>query len=386
MKILILDDNKDARYLLQSLLQNAGYPVLEAANGKSALELLAEEEVDLIISDILMPVMDGFQFCRIVKKDIQLRKIPFVFYTATYLTEKDKQFALSLGADKYLKKPMEPENLLQTVDELMACYKKGEYHPQQPDLRSEEEVFKQYNERLIKKLEDKVLELESEIRKRRKTEEDLQKAIQEKELLLLELYHRTKNNMQVIISMLHMRSNLIDKENRLEIIKDIENKIRTMALVHQKLYESKDLSQVNLKNYFTGLVDLLIQCYFSDEQSHEIKLELEDINVLIDVAIPFGLILNELLTNAIKHAFPDNRKGVIEIKLTENEDKQLILEVNDNGIGVEPDFITNSLKNHGLNTAHGLIIHQLRGQLDFRVDNGLQMKVTIEHEHYAKRV
>ena len=116
--ILIADDNKDNLYLLQSMLASSGYTVVMATNGAEALEKARKSPPDLIISDILMPVMDGFSLCNAWEKDPALKDIPFVFYTGTYTDPKDEQFALSLGADRFIVKPKEPELFLKIVADL----------------------------------------------------------------------------------------------------------------------------------------------------------------------------------------------------------------------------------------------------------------------------
>ncbi|MCX7914548.1 MAG: response regulator, partial [Thermodesulfovibrionales bacterium] len=116
MKILIVEDNTDSRVLLEKMLKSRGYDVLSASNGVEALEKISLSMPDLIISDILMPEMDGFELCRRIKTDENLSHIPFVFYTATYVDEKDERLALSLGASRFLIKPMEPDVFLSIIE------------------------------------------------------------------------------------------------------------------------------------------------------------------------------------------------------------------------------------------------------------------------------
>ena len=119
MTILIVDDNEKNLYQLQTLLAGSGYQVVTAANGAEALDQARRNPPDLIVSDILMPVMDGFALCREWKKDERLRQIPFIFYTATYTDERDREFALSLGAERFLVKPEEPEVFIRTIREVI---------------------------------------------------------------------------------------------------------------------------------------------------------------------------------------------------------------------------------------------------------------------------
>ncbi len=174
MKVLIVDDKSENRYFLESLLKGSGYEVSSAGNGKQALEMLNMSEHDLVISDILMPVMDGFELCRRIKEDEKFNKIPFIFYTATYTEKKDEEFGLSLGASKFLIKPQEPEVFLKIVKDTVDDVQSGKIKSDKKHLDNEEEVFKLYNERLVSKLEKKMLELEEEIKSRQKIEKEIQ--------------------------------------------------------------------------------------------------------------------------------------------------------------------------------------------------------------------
>jgi PAS domain S-box-containing protein len=174
--ILIVDDYKLNRYMLAAMLKGNGYRVTTAVNGVMALEAAAADPPDLIISDILMPDMDGFALCRHWQKDPKLKNIPFIFYTATYTDPKDEEFALSLGADRFIVKPQEPEVLLRLIEEVRECPPSPQREPQ-PD---ETVYFKEYNEALIRKLESKLAELqetnralENEIAERERVEEKL---------------------------------------------------------------------------------------------------------------------------------------------------------------------------------------------------------------------
>jgi response regulator RpfG family c-di-GMP phosphodiesterase len=162
MRILIVDDLEENLYLLEILLKENGYKVIPAKNGVEALSKLRKESIDLIISDILMPRMDGFQLCRECKKDESLKKIPFIFYTATYTDKEDEKFALGLGAERFIIKPQEPDIFIKILKEVIEEYKEGLFvvAASKEPIKEEEIYLAQYNERLIKKLEKKVLDLE----------------------------------------------------------------------------------------------------------------------------------------------------------------------------------------------------------------------------------
>jgi len=179
MKTLIVDDKAENLYLLERLLKKSGHEVVTAKNGKEALGKMREDDFGLVISDILMPVMDGFQLCLEVRADDRLKDVTFVFYTATYTDKKDEELALKMGADKFIRKPMEPAQFMEIIQEMMqhTDQLKGEHT--KPDLEEEREDLKLYSERLVNKLEKKMFQLEAEIVERKQIEEDLRQSQQD---------------------------------------------------------------------------------------------------------------------------------------------------------------------------------------------------------------
>ncbi len=214
-RVLVVDDIQQNRYLLGMTLNAKGYEVISTKNGAEALEAAAKSRPDLIISDILMPVMDGFELCRRVKQNPDLNKIPFIFYTATYTDPRDEKLALSLGADRFIIKPQMPEVLLQTVDEVLEENRNKE---EKPRRRGPEEVvlLKEYNEALFRKLEEKVLDLEADIAQRKVMEEREEKAlVQLEENLerLAALNDQIRNPLSIIVAQIRLieRSEATDK-------------------------------------------------------------------------------------------------------------------------------------------------------------------------------
>jgi putative nucleotidyltransferase with HDIG domain len=174
LKILVVDDNADSRTILRQTLESDGYTVMTAQDGEEALKLAREAPPDMIISDILMPVMDGFQLCRQCKDDDRLAGIPFVFYSASYTDRQDEEFGLSMGAVRFIVKPMDPDNFLKTVKEILRDYEKGLLSPAAEAENKDEDTFlKGYSARLIRQLEKKVEDLEASNQALRRSEAEL---------------------------------------------------------------------------------------------------------------------------------------------------------------------------------------------------------------------
>ena len=194
-RILIVDDKDENRYLLQALLQGSGYEVFTAVHGADALEKARQDPPDLIISDILMPVMDGFELCRAWMKDERLQSIPLIFYTATYTDERDRKFALSLGALHFIVKPAEPDDFMAVIH---GVFQSGEHPTAAPagtpaEAPEEESVYlRQYNEVLIRKLESKMEQLE-------KLNQDLEKKVAQRTAQLKDSLERMEELNRVFV-------------------------------------------------------------------------------------------------------------------------------------------------------------------------------------------
>src|SRR5690349_18029180 len=185
-KIFIVDDQEQNLYLLKTLLRGHGYQVMEATNGVLALELARINPPDLIISDMLMPVMDGFSLCQEWKKDEMLRNIPFVFYTATYTDPTDEELALRLGATRFIIKPVETDKFISILEQVIAEAESGKLTVPPEAFQEELTYYRLYNESLIRKLEDKMLQLEvvnraleQDILQRKQADEEITRLFEE---------------------------------------------------------------------------------------------------------------------------------------------------------------------------------------------------------------
>lgn len=192
MNVLIADDNHENLYLLEMILRGEGYEVLSAHDGQEALDLLKLSPVDMVISDILMPRMDGFQLCRAIRDDEKSRNIPFIFYTATYTSDKDREFALSLGADRFLLKPDDIERLGEAIRDVIA----SRNNITERTCANEAEFFRQYADVLFRKVEKKASDLkEAKISKElvAKNYQMLEEEVRKRTLELESTFHQLKN-------------------------------------------------------------------------------------------------------------------------------------------------------------------------------------------------
>ncbi|MCB1177940.1 MAG: sensor histidine kinase, partial [Leptospiraceae bacterium] len=217
-----------------------------------------------------------------------------------------------------------------------------------------------------------------DITKYKEAEKVIKESLDEKELLIKELYHRTKNNMQVISSMLAMKSLLVDNPAVKELIRDMSSRISAMALVHEKLYKAKDLSKMEIQSYINDLVSSIKKSFQPIIKDIEFQLNIQETYLSIDTAIPCGLIINELLTNCIKHAFPNNQKGRISIELEKNSENQIHLIVKDDGIGIPESIDLDNSTSFGLQAVVGLVEHQMGGKLDLIRENGTTFQIILK--------
>lgn len=205
----------------------------------------------------------------------------------------------------------------------------------------------------------------------RESEEAVRRSLREKETLLQEVYHRTKNNMQVIASLLEMQALISEDEGTRGVMREMVGRIRSMALVHKKLYESKDLSRIDLGEYVEDLTAGIRSGFLDDRKGIEIRVDADrGIVSLLDAAIPCGLALNELVVNAVKHAFPGGRGGLIRVRLGRRDDGMIEMRVEDDGIGLPPGFDAERDGRLGLRTVVSLIEYQLHGSVEYRTGEG----------------
>ncbi|HEY9597649.1 MAG TPA: histidine kinase dimerization/phosphoacceptor domain -containing protein, partial [Cyanophyceae cyanobacterium] len=220
-----------------------------------------------------------------------------------------------------------------------------------------------------------VLGTAQDITERKLAEAQLKASLQEKELLLKEVHHRVKNNLQVISSLFSLQSQYIDNPEILSLLMESKNRIRAMALIHEKLYQSWTFAKIDFASYIQTLTRNLFASYNISSNRISLCLDVSDVSLTLDDAIPCGLLINELVSNALKHAFPNQQSGEISLQFSLNSDDHFILTVKDNGVGLPPDFTLEQTNSLGMLLVKALSL-QLRGHLETQNDNGAVFKVT----------
>lgn len=224
------------------------------------------------------------------------------------------------------------------------------------------------NSRLYNTAQDEIIaHTQAEVRTRT--------ALNEKETLLKEVHHRVKNNLQIISSLLNLQSNQITDQKTRDVLRESQNRVRAMALIHEKLYQSYDLAQIDFAAYLKGLANFLAQSYRDNSSKVYVHTNAQNVKLEIDTAIPCGLIVNELVSNSLKYAFPENKAGEIEISCEQPSSGDYILLVRDNGIGLPPGFDLEKSSTLGIKLVSSLV-QQLRGTMVIDNENGVCYKIS----------
>jgi PAS domain S-box-containing protein len=198
----------------------------------------------------------------------------------------------------------------------------------------------------------------------KRAEAQIRASLLEKENLLREIHHRVKNNMQVVSALLVLQSKKTKDRKILEMFRDSEHRIKTMALIHEKLYQSRSFGTIDLAEYLTRLIQYLFRSYEERSAGVTLDLDVREISLDIDTALPCSLIINELVSNSLKYAFPDGKGGKISIRVTKDEGPVYTLEIRDDGIGLPADLDLETTETLGLRLVHGLAVSQLGGSIE----------------------
>lgn len=341
ISVLFVDDNETIRKLYRRILEKHVNHLYIAEDGSHGLELYQKHKPDLVITDMVMPVMNGLEMVKEIKKIAPDAK----FVVMSAYSEKDSFVeSIHLGVDGYLMKPVEAKKLLSLIDEFAGIT-------------------------LMK------WELERKEKKRQEAEEYLKKSLAEKDVLLREVHHRVKNNMQIISSILSMQSRNIEDPRLKDVLQESQNRIRSMALIHENLYNHKSLANIMFSSYVKSLCGNIARTYANQQAHVQFDYQMDDAYLPMDIAIPCGLIINELISNSFKYAFANQPKGVISIHFENRENNQFQLTVADNGGGIPDEVNINKTKSLGMKIIRKLA-QQIDGELQHDFSNGTKFTIT----------
>ncbi|MCX6683894.1 MAG: PAS domain S-box protein [Methanoregula sp.] len=273
-------------------------------------------------------------------------------------------------------------NILDPTGKVMATIAQGR---DITERKAAEEAIRTIGEDLERKVAERTsdlsdinLDLITEIEIRLDAEKQLNKTVGEKDVLLREVHHRVKNNLQIIISLLNLQSRYITDETTRSAFRECQSRVRAMALVHEKLYQSTDLTKLDLNNYLKFLGDNLFQFLGMKGKGITLTMDIRDIFLAIDTAIPVGLMINELISNSLKHAFPDGRKGNITLVI-QREDHTLTILFQDNGVGIAEGFDWRNAESLGLRLVISLV-EQLQGTIELDRKTGTMFTIFVKEK------
>lgn len=253
------------------------------------------------------------------------------------------------------------------------------------DLEKQRESLKIYAAELETRVHERTVELTlsnenlvREVSERKAAEEKVLASLYEKEILLKEIHHRVKNNLQIISSLLSLQSEKIKDTSTLRALRDSQARVRSMALIHQKLYQSKNLAKIEFGEYVQSLSRDLFRSYQRTLGDIQLKIQADEVLLDLDYAVPCGLILNELMTNALKYAFPNGRNGTLQVELRAGDDHTISLRVTDDGVGLPEDLDIANIKSLGLQLINGLT-KQMNGRLEVGNSAGTDIHVSFKY-------
>ena len=206
--------------------------------------------------------------------------------------------------------------------------------------------------------------------------------LQDKDMLMKEIHHRVKNNLMIISSLLSLQSRYIEDEATREIFKESQSRAKSMALIHERLYRSKDLKSIDFPDYIRSLTRDIFSTYVTSRGRVQLQLDVQDVMVDVNSAVPLGLIINELVTNSLKYAFPDDQEGTIRINF-HGEGDEYVLEVSDDGIGIPGDFDIEKSNSLGMLLVNSLT-SQIQGELELKRDHGTTFTIKFREDKFKE--
>lgn len=350
VNILLVDDDIRNLDVLESVLTMPDYRLFRARSADEALLALVREEFAVIVLDVRMPDLSGYELAQMIKRRKRTQHVPIIFLTAYYGEDEDVLQGYGAGAVDYLSKPVNPLILRSKVAVLVDLFRKTR-------------ILETMNRAMEAEIEERLAQLKA--------------SLHEKDTLLREVHHRVKNNLQIVSSLIDLQAARQKGRDVQALFRDARDRVRSMALVHEKLYQSEDLAQTELGTYTKNLMKELFQAHGEVSSKIRLNMQLEPVRLPVDRAIPCGLILNELATNSLKHAFIGRQEGLIEICLTCIDNRSVRLVFQDDGKGFPSGFDWHATESLGLRLVR-MLSEQLRADLRHRNGSGTTFEICFD--------
>ncbi len=317
--LVVIDDEPEVLTATARILTQAGYSVITGRTAAEALDLTHKHRPAIVLLDVMLPDGDGIQVAQRLKSDPSLASVFVVLLSGHKTSGEDQAEGLASGlADGYIVRPFSKPEFLARVDALLRL---------------------------------------------RTAQEALREALRDKEALLKETHHRVKNNLALIASLMRLEAGRSREPETKAVLTEMQTRIRSVVLLNETLYKTASYARVNLADYVRQIATHVFQAQNSNSGSVKLDLDLEAVEVETGQAIPCGLIVNELLTNSLKHAFLNGRSGAVRVALRQQGGGSVCLRVSDTGAGLPEDFASRQGNSLGLQLVSDLA-RQLLGTLD----------------------
>ena len=368
LTILYADTNESDLEATRNYFEHymVGFQWKEVRSADEVLKTLsADPGIALVISELRIPNMSALELIRSCRH--QGINVPFIVLTSE-AEEGTAVAALKLGAFDYI---IKRESYL---GELAHSAENAIYRSQLDalSLNLYSEIEKA-NSSLEEKVRERTAQLQNEVELRRESERQLTDAIRQKDILLMEIHHRVKNNLQIVASLINLQLRSIEDSRNRELLRTLASRVQAMAMVHQALYNSSDFEKLNFSNHLEALSTALFDSYGVDRNRIRFELDCPDLLLDINTSIPLSLVVNEILSNSLKHAFADGRGGLIRISGKKNG-RTVSLQVMDDGAGMPEEL---SEKTLGLKLIE-LLVRQLDGQIKVDRDKGTRYTIVLQ--------
>jgi len=354
IRLLTVEDDLAVRQTITAYFEDCDFEVFEANDGAEGIEKFKELRTDIVLTDLRMPNVSGIDVVRAIHKEDP--EVPVIVVSGTGAIT-DSIEAMRQGAWDYVCKPIVDMAVLEHV--VRRVLERSEFLKQK----------RHYQEYLEKEVEARTREI-------REANAQLAGSLKEKTVLLQEIHHRVKNNLQVIASIINLQAIKIHDDRTRDLFSTLQTRIHSMSAIHEALYNSKSLSHINFADYINHMIRSLMTIYGVSPGHMTVELKTEDLELGIDQAVPCGLIINELVTNIMKYAFPDEtKKGTLRIEFTKDPvNLRYTLVVSDNGVGLPSDFEQRKSESLGMSLVEALT-SQLGGELTMSAVEGAEFRI-----------